>query len=169
MTPEERRSVENGIWLCATCARIIDHATPEAYPASTLRAWKEIAERSAVRDAQASPHLAGETTQHIEAARDAVGGFSERWRSGEPSHSFDDFEGSARRTIEYSNRRVGAFTSEVLPVITDAITRAEQILGPDDPRVLAAKEAAQSAHVNYYSLANMVEKLQALATAMKVQ
>ena len=51
MTPEERASVENGIWLCAACSRIVD-ALPDAFPVGTLRYWKQNAERAAARDAQ---------------------------------------------------------------------------------------------------------------------
>jgi hypothetical protein len=39
LTPAERRSYENGIWLCNVCARLID-VEVDAYPASLLRSWK---------------------------------------------------------------------------------------------------------------------------------
>ena len=46
LTPEERRSAGNGIWLCETCAKIID-ADAEAYPVALLEEWKTIAEATA--------------------------------------------------------------------------------------------------------------------------
>lgn len=45
-TPDERKAVENGIWLCTTCSTRIDR-DPDKYPVETLRAWKEAAERAA--------------------------------------------------------------------------------------------------------------------------
>ena len=44
MTPEERRSISNGIWMCRHHARMID-ADFINYSESTLRQWKELAEK----------------------------------------------------------------------------------------------------------------------------
>jgi hypothetical protein len=38
-TPEERASIENGIWLCQDCSVIIDR-DPAKHPADLLRKWK---------------------------------------------------------------------------------------------------------------------------------
>ena len=46
LTPEERSSINNGIWLCKNCARLID-IDEEAYPVDLLRNWKDEAERNA--------------------------------------------------------------------------------------------------------------------------
>ena len=55
MTPEQRQSVENGIWLCQTCAKLID-SDVDAFPAEVLRAWKIAAERAAaIRVGKTSP------------------------------------------------------------------------------------------------------------------
>jgi len=43
LSPEQRRSVDNGIWLCQTCAKLIDN-DQERYHEKLLLAWKEIAE-----------------------------------------------------------------------------------------------------------------------------
>ncbi len=47
LTSEERRSPDNGIWLCQTCAKLVDSDTG-AHPADILRDWKEIAEATAL-------------------------------------------------------------------------------------------------------------------------
>src|SRR5690606_17533538 len=49
MTAEQRASIGNGIWLCASCSVLIDK-DPDHYSASTLRDWKRQAEIGA-RDA----------------------------------------------------------------------------------------------------------------------
>jgi hypothetical protein len=46
LTPEQRRSAENGIWLCQTCAKLVDNDTAR-YPTELLRSWKAQAERRA--------------------------------------------------------------------------------------------------------------------------
>lgn len=43
MTQEQRSSVENGIWLCQTCSRLIDADIP-SHPADTLIEWKRLSE-----------------------------------------------------------------------------------------------------------------------------
>ncbi len=46
LTPEERRSIENGVWLCQNCAKLVD-SDPDRYTAAVLRSWKADAERTA--------------------------------------------------------------------------------------------------------------------------
>lgn len=44
MSKEDRKSYENGIWLCQTHSRMID-VDPARFPVALLKAWKEEAER----------------------------------------------------------------------------------------------------------------------------
>lgn len=41
--PKERKSPDNGIWLCQTCAKLVDN-DPSRYPVGVLRDWKKRAE-----------------------------------------------------------------------------------------------------------------------------
>lgn len=43
MTPEERKSPQNGIWLCQSCSKLIDSDSLR-YSKETLNTWKKIAE-----------------------------------------------------------------------------------------------------------------------------
>ena len=45
-TEEQRRSIENGIWLCSTCSVLID-SDPDRFPPDVLRAWRVLAEHDA--------------------------------------------------------------------------------------------------------------------------
>ena len=46
MSSEDRKSIQNGIWLCESCAKLID--TDEAhYPVEVLERWKSLAEERA--------------------------------------------------------------------------------------------------------------------------
>jgi hypothetical protein len=49
MTPVERKSIENGIWMCRHHARLIDNDFFN-YSAATLQQWKLIAEESAYKN-----------------------------------------------------------------------------------------------------------------------
>ena len=168
ITIDERRSAANGLWLCATCGRVVD-ANPEAYPVETLVAWKRFAEASAARDSQAAPDIRGQIIADVAAARDAMAEFSRKWRTGEPGFNLDTWDESLRRGSEYLTQRHAAFDAEILPLITDAIMKSETILGPSDARVLAAKAEAPAASVNYFTHASMIEKLQELVTALELR
>ena len=49
LTPSQRKSADNGIWLCLHCARRVDH-DEATYPVDLLKQWKEAAEDEADRE-----------------------------------------------------------------------------------------------------------------------
>jgi hypothetical protein len=49
LTPEQRRSPDNGIWLCCDCHTLIDR-DPGRFPTEELRRWKQQAEQLAFAD-----------------------------------------------------------------------------------------------------------------------
>lgn len=55
LTPEDRSSINNGIWLCQTCAKLVDN-DPIRYSAVTLEAWKREAEEAAIKELESRHH-----------------------------------------------------------------------------------------------------------------
>jgi hypothetical protein len=53
-TPEERRSIENAIWLCQRCAKLVD-SDVATFSASTLKDWKVTAEAEILRTIGVQP------------------------------------------------------------------------------------------------------------------
>ena len=49
LSSDERASIENAVWLCQTCAKLIDSDT-DAYPVATIRTWKVVAEARTKRE-----------------------------------------------------------------------------------------------------------------------
>jgi hypothetical protein len=47
LTPEDRKSESNGVWLCQNCAKLIDSDVTR-YPLEVLRGWKTVAEHQAL-------------------------------------------------------------------------------------------------------------------------
>jgi hypothetical protein len=45
LTPERRQGIENGVWLCQTCAKLIDN-DPLRYTCEVLHEWKREAEKT---------------------------------------------------------------------------------------------------------------------------
>ncbi len=89
MSSQERRSAENGIWLCQKHARAID-ADPDKYTVEVLRQWKERAESDA-------NHIAlGETSGHFEFVTYSMALGPAGWRDSVPE--FMDFI-DARRVL----------------------------------------------------------------------
>ncbi len=49
MTVQERKSFENGIWLCQSCSKLID-SDVKRYTVDKLKKWKELSEQMAILD-----------------------------------------------------------------------------------------------------------------------
>lgn len=52
MSPQERRSEANGIWLCQNCAKLVDNDAAR-YSVDLLRRWRRLAEATALLDIEA--------------------------------------------------------------------------------------------------------------------
>ncbi|MGG1515002.1 hypothetical protein ABE504_06290 [Paenibacillus oryzisoli] len=53
LTPEERKSEENGIWLCEACAKLID-SDEMKYTITFIKGWKQRSEEMAIADLESS-------------------------------------------------------------------------------------------------------------------
>jgi hypothetical protein len=47
LSVEQRKSIENAIWLCQNCAKLVDN-DPERFAVAVLREWKTVAEQTAL-------------------------------------------------------------------------------------------------------------------------
>ena len=56
LTPEQRSSIDNGIWLCQNCAKMID-SDENRYTVELLRNWKAKAEENVDRSIQSNSPL----------------------------------------------------------------------------------------------------------------
>jgi len=66
MTPEQRRDISNGIWLCRTCAKLVD-SDSSTYTVELLLAWKRHHEQSVLRPKGSASAV--ETRQALERYR----------------------------------------------------------------------------------------------------
>ena len=53
LTPEQRQSIGNGIWLCQSCGKLVDNDEAR-YTKETLLCWKLDAEQEALRQIEAA-------------------------------------------------------------------------------------------------------------------
>lgn len=54
LTSDDRKSALNGIWLCQSCAKLVDN-DENRYLVEILRRWKTISESAALRAVESSP------------------------------------------------------------------------------------------------------------------
>ena len=77
LTPEQRSSIENGIWLCSTCSKAVDDDA-NIYTELFLRDWKTEAEKSAHKAIEEGPQPQQATRDQIFVLRlDAYRSFRE--------------------------------------------------------------------------------------------
>ena len=53
LTTEQRRSADNGIWLCQTCGKLVDNDEAR-FPVQLLREWRQKAEEAARQEVECS-------------------------------------------------------------------------------------------------------------------
>ena len=53
LTPEERKGIGNGIWLCQSCAKLVDNDEAR-YAKALLVQWKQDAEQEALREVEST-------------------------------------------------------------------------------------------------------------------
>ena len=46
MSPTARTNIDNALWLCQNCAKLLDN-DPQRYPPDLLRRWRQISEEAA--------------------------------------------------------------------------------------------------------------------------
>ena len=74
LSPEQRSGVDNGIWLCQNCAKLVD-SDEERYSIDLLRAWRLVAESNVARSIQSnSPLTAIKLTYQLRVRGSYAGG-----------------------------------------------------------------------------------------------
>ena len=69
LSSEERKSIDNGIWLCQNCAKLVDN-DEDRYSTDLLIQWKKLSEQAALLEVESlSPPLEPSKTQDIELLR----------------------------------------------------------------------------------------------------
>jgi hypothetical protein len=66
LTPDQRSDINNAIWLCQTCAKLVDN-DPARYSTAELRRWKRVAERAALLRIGKSAVLVGAPAAYLSA------------------------------------------------------------------------------------------------------
>ena len=169
MTPAERKSIQNGIWLCKTCAKIID-SEPAAYPPEMLAVWKRHSEAGAARDSTASVDQIGLLLVDIVAARELVISFCGTWECNAPDMGFHvPFDVRSERLLKHSHARVNAYHKEVAPHVARVLTIARYILGSSHQAITDLERESVYASVNYIGMRECARMLQQLHSVLELR
>lgn len=107
MTDDQRASVANGIWLCASCHTLIDKAGGVDFPAPSLREWKRKHEEliAVLLRTHRSPFpLIQRHSRNHALAQDAVDTISSRGAFFQ-DHAWEDYS-YVIRSVEQTRRRL---------------------------------------------------------------
>jgi hypothetical protein len=169
MTSDERKAIQNGIWLCKTCAKIID-SEPAAYPSEVLTVWKQHAEAGAVRDSAALVDQTGLLLADIAAARELVISFCETWERNEPHTGFEvPFDVRTETILRYSRDRVNSYHQEVEPHVTRVLVIARHMLGSSHQAIVDLERESAHASVNYIAMRECARMLQQLHSILELR
>lgn len=163
LTPAQRSAVENGIWLCQACSRIID-TSEDAFPVAMLHAWKRLAEIKAARDARADIILVGQLLNRIDEAIEQSFQFEALWRESEPAiplpqrrhmsplhlpaeqeqariarrreERYREQQREFQARIQHGEERKAAYGREIAPLFNSIVAQCEMIFGASDPLVM---------------------------------
>lgn len=84
LVESKRVSGENGLWLCQTCAKLVDN-DPTRYTVESLLTWKREAERRAIRDLETSPACVALTLSSFAMDTSTCAYAEHRWDPAKPS------------------------------------------------------------------------------------
>jgi hypothetical protein len=97
LMPEERADIANGVWLCQTCAKLVDNDPPR-FNAAVLRDWKTKAEQQAL-------DLVGKTAPKHDLPATLIDKWGEPVVSREGWHQPGSEERGVRATLDHRKRR----------------------------------------------------------------
>ncbi|MFG2002106.1 hypothetical protein ACGFNU_23435 [Spirillospora sp. NPDC048911] len=156
LTPQERASTENGVWMCQLCARVID-ISPNVFTIEVLRAIKSDAERRAVR-ASTAEDVCSKLIVDLQEFRDDLITFITQRAIDEPNYGFSrstneeerqrHWDMKTRATIDFSKETQSLYESLLEPRIIELLPRTGAILGEADKDYQDLAEAAEFSSVN---------------------
>jgi hypothetical protein len=167
---QERRSVENGIWLCAVCASVID-SNLDGFPPEALRRWKTSAEAAAKRDSAGQDRVL-QLINRIDEVRDAYFEFDAKWRAQEPPfpNPRDGRNEFIDATMRLNGARRAAFLREFEGQLVGILQDARVILGPEHPALndLAVPMIEMGGEINALSQTMTVTGLYGIKAALEI-
>jgi hypothetical protein len=166
LSPEERRSAKNGIWLCYHCAKEADSAT-STYTVPTLRTWKTQAEACTARDAAATLDEISHLIAAIEQARSAIDAYVKEVRERRQEfdtlpHDENTRELYIQKLIQQGSETQIGWDARLAPRIRELLVRGTGMLGSQHAAIVESQRVASFARTNPLAMQDMADKLDSL-------
>lgn len=171
MSPDQRKSGDNGIWLCQTCSKVIDNSE-EAFPIATLVAWKRHAETIAAKEARSTLDEIGELINEIEDTHRLIVNLVLWSRQNDPlskrrrmrdgmtaDEQHDAWNQETRDLLEHHAQLQAMFQAHVSPKIATVLARSSRVLGDENSTIKLAIEESLHASVNELGMVALGEAL----------
>ncbi|MDR7666237.1 hypothetical protein RG963_10705 [Methanosarcina sp. Z-7115] len=165
MTSKQRKSIENGIWLCKRCHVIVD-SEPDWTTVELLQSWKTDAELRAVNNS-AEDNIKQSAIDDLTIAIRSLDNFLDQSMLDESTH--DLWNRQVKREItwdEYNNLTTKIYNEtkreyekSILPEIQAALVKCRSILGESNKMIINAFENLGSSSCNILSMKNMISIL----------
>ncbi|MGA9189557.1 MAG: hypothetical protein WB014_13605 [Methanosarcina sp.] len=172
MTPEQRKSADNGIWLCKKCADEIDLAS-EVYTVELLRYWKRLAEEKTARISSCNGDTITQIINDVNIAMDKLGQFLE-YEATIPDpylqSKISDFNTRVDEGMKHSSEIRAKYIREVSPYVGNAVIKCRSILGDSDEIIkeMDDRHLPESVAVNKLGREEMHYTLQKLKTKLSM-
>lgn len=134
LSPEERRSISNGIWLCQTCAKLVD-SDEARFSIEVLRSWKRQAEEALTRRIESSTDRTEEGRDEGHSIRFAVDDWKVCRRQGNRPGDIPSVSRWAEGDLLYScviRLRNESAWEEQIHRLRIEFRRGEQVVFSDD-------------------------------------
>lgn len=172
MTSEQRKSADNGIWLCKKCADQID-LDPEVYTVELLRHWKRLAEEKTARRSSYNGDTIAQIIEDVNIAMEKLGQFLE-YEATVPDPllfaTISDFNTRADEGLKRSSKIRAKYIREVSPYVENAVIKCRSILGDSDEIIkeMDERHLPESVAVNALGREEMYYILQKLKTKLSM-
>lgn len=171
MTTKERKSANNGIWLCRECARTID-LEPEAFCVDTLLTWKRLAEQKAVRESAVREDVVLSIIDDIDIAINKLSHFLEEEAETTDFYAFDftsDYQKRINDSTIRSNKIRIKYVTKVSSFIQDSLTKCSCVLGESDKDIIDSSRKFEASPTNRLCREAMLYTLQKLKTRLSMR
>ena len=168
LSSDQRTDVNNGIWLCNNCAKMVDSSEP-TYTVTTLRKWKQDAEQKAARDASSTSQEIETLLSSMEEVSQDILEYTHTRRIHDTTGPFadgEDFGEYSRKIINYSSESRNLFERNYHGKVADIIRRCEAILNPDNQALEESRKTLSFASTNLLGMEMMAKRILELSNEL---
>jgi hypothetical protein len=133
LSPEERRSTTNAIWLCQNCAKLVDN-DENRYPIDILRDWKTQSEEGARQALETNPPSSAQVMPQMDKWKKSIReisyclGYYARWYGNIGSGHLNDMKKAYDALQQCAHRLVASAQAMDYPISRSHVEEIKKLL-----------------------------------------